>query len=245
MNIKEIFERTNQLISKILYYQVSAAILQKDNSSYQFVIFSTHNLSQNLIEEIVEAIKKRQNSSSEKIMINLEELTPETYIHPDGKNLSPAPLHLLHYLVSPLSIKNSSEGFMALFRSEVEFTDKDRDIFNNFTNYLGQYLEVEYQKEYYYSNFFNVIKAMSYAIEALDPFFHGHAVRVEELAFKVAEKLNFSEEMKDDLKYLSIVHDIGKVGLPVFILGKTGRLDKEEFEIVKEHTVIGEQILES
>ncbi|MBI5416585.1 HD-GYP domain-containing protein [Candidatus Poribacteria bacterium] len=244
MDLKQIFEQTNQLLSKILYYQVSTAILEKERSKYQFIIFSTHNLPNNLLEEIMAAIKKKQGNHRDSISLNIDELTSDNIIYPEEK--SPAvPAHLLYYIVAPLSIQNASKGFIALFRSEIDFSDKDKDIFNNFVNFLGKHIESEFQKEYYFTNFFNVLKSMSYAIEALDPFFHGHASRVEEYALKIANKLNFSEELKKDLLYLCIVHDIGKVGLPVFILGKTGRLDKEEFEIVKEHTVIGEQILES
>ncbi|MBI5206423.1 MAG: HD-GYP domain-containing protein [Candidatus Firestonebacteria bacterium] len=244
MELKQIFEETNQLLSKILYYQVSASILRSDQSHYRFLIYSQNTLPSNLVEEIVNIIKRKQLESRNNISLNFDDLTPENLINETEKTL-PALTHLPYYIVAPLSIQKSHNGFMALFRSEVDFTEKDREIFMNFVNYLGKYIEAEYQKEYFYANFFDVLKAMSYAIEALDPFFHGHASRVERYAFKIAEKLNFSEEMKKDLQYLCIIHDIGKVGLPLFILGKTGRLDKEEFEIVKEHTVIGEQILES
>ncbi len=244
MDIKEILEQTHQFFSKILYYQVNAVILKTDHSRYRFMLFSSCDLPQNLMEEIVNAIKKRQEDFRQSITLDIDELTPESFINPQGKNI-PVPSHLLYYMIAPFPMMDSKQGFIALFRSEVDFTDKDKDIFNNFINFLGKYLEAEYIKEYYYTNFFNVVKAMSNAIEALDPFFHGHALRVEEYALKIAKKMNFTEEMQHDLLYLCMVHDIGKVGLPVFILGKTGRLDKEEFEIVKEHTVIGEQIFET
>ncbi|HOV14069.1 MAG TPA: response regulator, partial [Spirochaetota bacterium] len=70
-----------------------------------------------------------------------------------------------------------------------------------------------------------------------------HVRRVASFAEIFAIKYGLSKEESDILKQASPMHDIGKVAIPDNILNKKGSLTKEEFDIVKEHTTIGHQIL--
>ena len=70
-----------------------------------------------------------------------------------------------------------------------------------------------------------------------------HATRLAEWAVRVGEELGLGEEELRDIEYASMLHDIGKVGIPDEILFKPGRLSDEEFEQIKKHPEYGWAIL--
>ncbi|GKX67921.1 HD domain-containing phosphohydrolase [Inconstantimicrobium mannanitabidum] len=72
-----------------------------------------------------------------------------------------------------------------------------------------------------------------------------HTVRIKELSIQLGEKLGLNQEKLDELKLLSLLHDIGKVGIPENILMKPGKLTVEEWAIMKTHTQIGYRIAKS
>ena len=80
-------------------------------------------------------------------------------------------------------------------------------------------------------------------IEAKDPSTSGHSLRVAEYSRMLAEKLGFYEEECNQVYYISLMHDCGKIYIPDEILTKPGRLTDEEYEVMKKHTVYGAEIL--
>ncbi|MGG5461369.1 sensor domain-containing diguanylate cyclase/phosphohydrolase [Clostridium sp. B9] len=69
-----------------------------------------------------------------------------------------------------------------------------------------------------------------------------HIERVEEYAFKLGRKMNLDKKYLLELCKLAKLHDIGKVGIPIEILSKPGKLTNEEFEIIKTHSEKGYRI---
>lgn len=94
-------------------------------------------------------------------------------------------------------------------------------------------------------NFFGIILALIKAIEAKDPYTWGHCERVAEYAVELAEELGLSHDIIQLIKTSGLLHDIGKVGIDEEILLKQGRLDDDEFAIIRAHPLIGSRILES
>ena len=89
------------------------------------------------------------------------------------------------------------------------------------------------------------IATISSAIDAKDPYTEGHSRRVAEFSVKIGKKLGMSDEDLERLQYIALLHDIGKIGVPDNILKKPGRLDEEEFQTIKQHTVVGGEILKN
>ncbi|HBM81727.1 MAG TPA: hypothetical protein DD426_13005, partial [Clostridiaceae bacterium] len=87
------------------------------------------------------------------------------------------------------------------------------------------------------------VKALSLAIEAKDKYTEGHSMRVFEYAEKIARNMKYSEEHIENLRIASLLHDIGKIGIPEAILNKPGRLSEDEYDIIKQHPVIGANII--
>jgi GAF domain-containing protein len=92
-------------------------------------------------------------------------------------------------------------------------------------------------------SYFKTVEALSAALEAKDAYTLDHARSITELSAAVGRRLGMDDMEVRDLKLGALLHDIGKIGVPGEILNKPGPLTPEEFDVMKEHTVIGEQII--
>jgi len=88
------------------------------------------------------------------------------------------------------------------------------------------------------------ISSLVMAIDAKDRHTHTHLNRVREYAIALAKALKVSADELQAVRIASLLHDIGKIGIPEHILCKPGKLTPEEFEIIKTHVEIGAAILE-
>jgi two-component system, cell cycle response regulator len=84
---------------------------------------------------------------------------------------------------------------------------------------------------------------LRYVMQAKQPGLPDHSTSVAELATRVGRRLGMSAEQLDELARAAELHDVGKVGIPDAILEKPGPLNSEEWEYIRQHTVIGERIL--
>jgi len=89
------------------------------------------------------------------------------------------------------------------------------------------------------------LDTMSKIIEAKDPYTSGHQHRVCQLAVPLARELGLSPDKIEGIRIASLIHDIGKIGVPAEILSKTTTLSNIEFSLIKEHSQIGYDILKS
>jgi len=87
------------------------------------------------------------------------------------------------------------------------------------------------------------LDALVNALEAKDPYMRGHSARVADLSATVAHELGIPEEDVEHVRVAGRLHDIGKIGTRESVLNKQGALTPDEFEHVKQHVVIGSQIL--
>ena len=92
---------------------------------------------------------------------------------------------------------------------------------------------------------FNTILVLTQTIEAKDPYTRGHCLRVSEYSVAMGSELGFSKTELYNLQLGALLHDIGKIGIPGIILNKPGKLTPEEYEIIKKHPEIGENILKN
>ncbi len=92
-------------------------------------------------------------------------------------------------------------------------------------------------------NCFNTVKSLVNLLEAKDRYTSGHSQRVSEYAASIAEVIGLSPREKDILHHAALLHDIGKIGISEHILNKPGKLNKSEFDVIKSHPIIGEEII--
>jgi putative nucleotidyltransferase with HDIG domain len=87
------------------------------------------------------------------------------------------------------------------------------------------------------------LDALVNALEAKDPYLRGHSARVADLSAGVAAQLGCHDELIEAIRTAGRLHDIGKIGIRETVLNKQGPLTDEEYEHVKQHVVVGAQIL--
>ncbi len=92
-------------------------------------------------------------------------------------------------------------------------------------------------------SYFETVEALSSALEAKDAYTLDHARSITDMSADVGRRLGMREDEIRDLKLGALLHDIGKIGVPTEILSKPGPLTDDEFEVMKEHTIIGERII--
>ncbi len=88
-----------------------------------------------------------------------------------------------------------------------------------------------------------MIHVFSGCIDMKDAYTNGHSARVAKYTAMMAERLGKSPEEVEEIYKIALLHDIGKIGIPDQILNKPGRLDDEEFAVMKSHAQRGYEIL--
>ena len=87
------------------------------------------------------------------------------------------------------------------------------------------------------------VRTLLIALEARDHYTSEHSRQVVELACGVARRLGLSPDATRDVEHVALLHDIGKVGIPDSILQKQGPLDHQEWQLMRQHPIVGEHII--
>ena len=88
-----------------------------------------------------------------------------------------------------------------------------------------------------------VMEALAHTIDAKDEYTRGHSVRVAKYSKMIAEKMGLTAEECEDVYYMGLLHDIGKIGVPNEIINKPARLTDDEYGVIKKHPMTGFDIL--
>ena len=91
--------------------------------------------------------------------------------------------------------------------------------------------------------FIQTVTALSEAVDAKDRYTSGHSKRVAEYSRMIAERMGKSKEEQEEIYRAGLLHDVGKIRVPVEIINKPGRLTDDEFNTIKLHPVTGYHIL--
>jgi len=87
------------------------------------------------------------------------------------------------------------------------------------------------------------IETLNATVDARDPYTAGHSARVQRIALAVADELGVAQTRLPVIRYGSLFHDIGKIGVPDAILGKEGPLTPAEYDVIKRHPADGADIV--
>ena len=91
--------------------------------------------------------------------------------------------------------------------------------------------------------FGETVMALAKTIDAKDAYTRGHSQRVGRYARHITYKLGWPDEEQQKIYFMGLLHDIGKIGVPEAIINKPDKLTDEEYDKIKQHTVIGSEIL--
>jgi HD-GYP domain-containing protein (c-di-GMP phosphodiesterase class II) len=90
---------------------------------------------------------------------------------------------------------------------------------------------------------FGVVRCLSAAIDAKDPYTCGHSERVARIAVRLGEEMGLKRGEISDLYLAGLLHDLGKIGIRDAVLCKEGPLTPEEYLHIQEHPITGERII--
>jgi HD-GYP domain-containing protein (c-di-GMP phosphodiesterase class II) len=90
---------------------------------------------------------------------------------------------------------------------------------------------------------FGLVRCLTGAIDAKDPYTWGHSERVARIAVRIGKQMALPPAVVSDLYLAGLLHDVGKIGIRDNVLQKPGKLTDEEFEHVKQHVVIGDRLV--
>ncbi len=141
-----------------------------------------------------------------------------------------------HYFLKPIHIDEFHHALQATWYSQLMRRESQRQ---------KQHLEsvVTQQSDKLRHTFFSAVTSLARALEARDAYTSGHSLRVRKYAVRLAKEIGLDPCATKRLSLAAKLHDIGKVGLAEGILNKPAKLSEFEFQLVREHPVIGERIL--
>jgi hypothetical protein len=158
----------------------------------------------------------------------------------------------IHELViCPIGSNGHHSGWMAAFNhrqrdafgSAAEFGSAEVDVLCSVSAILGIHggnTELYRQQNELLSG---IVRALTSAIDAKDPYTRGHSDRVARVAVRLAQELGCAPDVIETIYLSGLLHDVGKIGIDDNVLRKPGRLTKAEFEHIKTHARIGHNIL--
>ena len=110
-------------------------------------------------------------------------------------------------------------------------------------SYVGAFIERNAFARQLRESQLELIQRLAQAVDTRDTETGEHIERIGRLSQQLALQLGWSAEEAEVLRHASAMHDIGKIGIPDHILLKPGKLDPQEWEVIKTHTTAGAQIL--
>ena len=132
-------------------------------------------------------------------------------------------------------------GLLPEFTIDLSSTTEIRELAESYNRAAGSVRNAQENLQAAYVEF---VRSLANALDARDRYTSGHSCRVSQLSSATAAAMGLDSEHVERIRIGALLHDIGKIGIEDSVLQKPGQLTKEEFEIVKQHPVIGRRILE-
>lgn len=138
-----------------------------------------------------------------------------------------------------LVLTHSSVGGILVFVSPIAYLT-----YQSYAIYTTRAQEKQQHIERLAGLYLATIKSLALAIDAKDQYTHQHILRVQRYAMATAHHIGLIGDELEGLNTGALLHDIGKLGVPEYVLLKPGRLTSEEFDKIKMHPEIGAAILD-
>lgn len=119
---------------------------------------------------------------------------------------------------------------------------EELDLLQSLSSLLANAIHNARMEERNRATFLRTLESLATALEARDDYTRGHSQRVCDLSVMIGSKLGLLPDALEELRIGTILHDIGKIGVPDAILNKPGRLTDDEFNFMRTHPVIGYEI---
>ncbi|MDP7423005.1 MAG: GAF domain-containing protein, partial [bacterium] len=125
------------------------------------------------------------------------------------------------------------------------FTGEDQEFLSTLSSAAAVAIENAELYKHLLNAYLGTVQSLAAAIEAKDAYTHGHSTRVTEYSLTIAREMNLSEDDIEVIKHAALLHDIGKIGISDSVLLKPSGLTAQEFNMIKQHPLLGTRILQS
>ncbi len=233
----QVFQSLLQSASEHLNVDV-VAFVRPSNEICQYTTSLSkeiHNLDLVLIEMRGDLYRFIQ-ASGETVILNAEDDPRRAYIFTDMP---------YKVLACPVITEGKVDSLVVLLNHQhkPDFTNSDRKLAEVLANQLSSlsntYLLLESMKEFNQQ----MAKVLIEAVEAKDPYTRGHSERVHHLSMEIGKAMGLPADELDDLFWGSLLHDVGKIGIPDAVLCKPSRLTKDEYTFIMVHPERSYEIL--
>jgi len=162
-----------------------------------------------------------------------------------GRARKELPEGVLSLMVVPLKIRGKVFGSASAIirKGKKSFDEKDIYYMTFITRKAASAIENIALYENIYDNLFSTLYAFVAAVEARDRYTREHSTRVAKIAYRIGEQMGCTDEELNIINFAGYLHDVGKIGIRDDILLKPGKLTEKEYEKIKEHPVIGADIV--
>ncbi|MCX7642942.1 MAG: HD domain-containing protein [Armatimonadetes bacterium] len=151
---------------------------------------------------------------------------------------------IFNIVVVPLNPGGHAQGaLIAWNRKKGEFTSGDLKLLSTIAAQTSGVLESAFLYQRLQETFRGVVRAMAVAVDAKSRWTAGHSIRVTRYAVELAHAIGLPESEAEKVNLSGLLHDLGKIGVPDTILDKPGKLDGDEWEVMKQHPIIGYEML--
>ena len=146
----------------------------------------------------------------------------------------------------PIICEDKSIGVLLVdnYKSKRSLVQNDLNLLLGITPVIGVSIRNAERLENTFTQFNSTIRVLGASIESRDPLTAGHSEKVTEYVLGICNEMGLSDDFRKMIKVAALLHDYGKIGVPDSILKKQGRLNKDEYEIVKTHSAKTKEILE-
>ncbi len=151
------------------------------------------------------------------------------------KSIICVPLIVRRKAIGVIEVLNKADGS--------DFNEQDLEALTSVASTAAIALENAQLHQNILNAYKSTIKALAAAIDAKDHYTRGHSQRVMEYALMGGMSLSFPRDELEVLEYAGVLHDIGKIGIADGILSKPGPLSEQEWGIMRQHPIIGSEIL--
>jgi HD-GYP domain-containing protein (c-di-GMP phosphodiesterase class II) len=247
-------DQVNNLILKKAIWALEtdhASLFLLDDAGEHLMLAAAKGFSKNEMSNLAilgswERINYRVARNKRPIIVN--NITSHHIFKKEKIPFSKKNLPLNSFLSVPLTARKKIIGVLIVSNKEGHphiFTREDQKLLMTLANHVSiALLNAKLYKDLE-DLFLSTITSLANAVDAKDPYTHGHSERVMRYSVAIAEKMKQPEDFRKRLKLSSLLHDVGKIGIKDEILGKTDKLTMDEVKIMRKHPSIGVHIVSS
>ncbi len=249
MSISPLAKQFGELPQELRATQTTSFVIQTPDKHHQVEMIGTYST----IPELRWAVIAQRSLDDARIDAGVTELTSEALQFVVGVTFIALLLGYLFAVRITHPIRRLVESTRAISRAEfhervpvsgVAEISELAETFNHMAGDIEEFIEkLKAAAEENRELFIGSIRMLAAAIDEKDPYTRGHSGRVAKYSTILGDYLSLSAEELDRLRVSALLHDVGKIGVDDRVLKKPGKLTDEEFDLMKQHTVKGANIM--